>query len=357
MSRSIGAPVATASTPEPGTASLMRAASEERAASGQGAVSGEPLADAEADGSHRMVAADDGERDDGGAIASCDERAPDHRWELLRALGSLSILPPAEHGPIAEALGLAAWSPAEHTRLFVLELPPYASIHLGPEGKLGGEGADRVAGVWRALGLDPPTGADHLASLLALYAHLGEASQSAATDTARRRLAHAARALLWEHLWSWAPGYLAAAATYPAAAPWAALTASALADEALGTAPPEDLPAALRQAPGAIGPEVTVDDLLDALVAPLRAGFVLTHSDLVRAGREIGVGVRRGERRFALRAMLEQDPSSSVAWLARHARRWAGLHRSHGAPAPTISDWWVRRATGTARTLDTLSRH
>lgn len=282
--------------------------------------------------------------------------APEGRWELLRALGSLSIAPPAEHGAIADALGLAAWSPAEHTRLFVLELPPYASIHLGPEGKLGGDGTERVAGIWRALGLDPPADADHLATLLALYAHVGESSQSCTSEAARQRLAHAARALLWEHLWSWVPGYLAAAGAYQAAAPWAALTAAALASEAERTAPPIELPAALRQAPRAIDAAVGAEDLLDALVTPVRSGFVLTLSDLVRAGQEIGVGVRRGERRFALRAMLEQDPTSSIRWLAQHARHWAQLYRAQPPRAPIITDWWATRAMHSAQVLDGLSQ-
>lgn len=282
--------------------------------------------------------------------------SPGGRWELLRALGSLSIAPPAQHGPITDALELAVWSPSEHTRLFVLELPPYASIHLGSEGKLGGDGARRVGDFWHALGLDPPPDADHLAHLLALYAHLGESSQLCATDAARQRLTHAARALLWEHLWSWVPGYLAAAATYPAAAPWAALTAAALTSEAERTAAPTDLPAALREAPNAMGAEEGADELLDALVTPIRAGFVLTQSDLVRAGQEIGVGVRRGERRFALRAMLEQDPTSSIRWLAHHARHWAELHRAQSPRAPIITDWWASRTMHSAQVLEGLSQ-
>src|SRR5579875_1176197 len=108
----------------------------------------------------------------------------------------------------AASLGLRRWTAAEHTRAFVLSLPPYASVYLGPEGKLGGEGADRVAGVWRAVGLAPPPDADHLAAILALYAELGEASQAAVTGRAREFLAHLRAAVLWEHLRSWVPLYL-----------------------------------------------------------------------------------------------------------------------------------------------------
>ena len=56
--------------------------------------------------------------------------------------------------------------------MFVLAAPPHAAIHLGPSGMLGGEGLDRVAGFWRAIGLHPPQDADHLGLLLMLYAEL-----------------------------------------------------------------------------------------------------------------------------------------------------------------------------------------
>ena len=58
----------------------------------------------------------------------------------------------------------------------MLNCPPYASVYLGPDGALGGEGADRAAGFWRASGLTPPAEPDHLTALLALYASLGEAA-------------------------------------------------------------------------------------------------------------------------------------------------------------------------------------
>jgi TorA maturation chaperone TorD len=125
------------------------------------------------------------------------------RWELLRALGALAIGPPSDAQRAAGALGLAALTAAEHTNVFVLSLPPYASIHLGADGMLGGEAADRVAGFWRALGLSPPPDADHLAAILALYAELGEAAVTTRRRGVRERLTRAREAVLWEHLWSW----------------------------------------------------------------------------------------------------------------------------------------------------------
>jgi hypothetical protein len=63
---------------------------------------------------------------------------------------------------------------AEYTELFLFQLTPYASVYLGPEGMLGGEALDRIAGFWRALQQEPPVEPDHLAVMLGFYARLME---------------------------------------------------------------------------------------------------------------------------------------------------------------------------------------
>jgi len=293
------------------------------------------------------------------------------RFELLRALAATTVVAPPLGLAITEAAGLPAWSPELHTRVFVLELPPYASIHLGQEGKLGGEAADRVAGTWRALGLVPPADADHLGTLLAFYAHLGEASVAAATDAARSRLAHAAAAVLFEHIWSWAPGYLDAASDYPGADRWAGLLLAALRREvehaaratSLPAGLPAGLPAALRLAPAPLTGDIGYPELLDALVTPVRTGFVLTQGDLSDAAGALGVGRRRGERRYVLSAMIEQDPAAVLSWLSAHALRSAGRHRrnidearetGNGADDVTTG-WWAERAASSATVLASLA--
>jgi len=96
--------------------------------------------------------------------------------EVLRALAVLCESPHPSHARVAEALDLGSTpSAADHTQAFVLGAVPYASVYLGPEGMLGGEAADRVAGFWRALGYVPPPEPDHLAALLGLLATLTEA--------------------------------------------------------------------------------------------------------------------------------------------------------------------------------------
>jgi Nitrate reductase delta subunit len=284
----------------------------------------------------------------------------DGRWELLRALGAFACDDPASTAPLAAVLGLPPWTAAGHTRLFVLSLPPYASIYLGPEGKLGGEGADRVAGVWRALGLTPPAGADSLAAILALYAEAGQASVTARGPATRQRLDHARTAVLWEHLWPWLPGYLdAARRAEPQAAAWAGLAGRALTREARLSHPPATLPSALRLAPAGLATGTGYREVLGILTAPVRAGFILTHSDLAGLARHNGLGVRHGERRFILRALLEQDPAATLSWLGGHARRWARWHRFRadtvGGPGQMVDRWWAERAARSAAVLGELA--
>ena len=132
-----------------------------------------------------------------------------------------------------------------------------------------------------------------------------------------------------EHLWSWAPGYLAAVARLrtPSLGPWATLTLRALAREAGLAAPLAALPLALRAAPPALGPAGTGSpgapgrrDLLDVLLAPVRSGVVISSEDLRQAAAAAGTGYRLGERRYTLAAMLDQDSLATVGWLGTFAQ-------------------------------------
>ncbi len=244
------------------------------------------------------------------------------RWELLLALGEMTAARGERQRQLASALGLPAWSGAEHTRLFVLELPPYASIHLSPDGKLGGEAADRVAGLWRTLGALPPPDVDRIEAILGLYCTLGRAAQSAPDGLSATRLEHLRSTVLFEHISPWAPGYLEAVAD-AGGERWARLAMRALEREAQASAPGGPLALALREAPEAIHAELSRDELLDALVAPLRCGFVLSLGDLERAAPRLGVGLRRGERRFALKAMLEAVAGDPAVQAVNEPRRIA----------------------------------
>ena len=218
---------------------------------------------------------------------------------------------------------------------------------------LGGEARDRVAGFWRALGLTPPAEPDHLAALLGLYAALADA-EDAAPDPARRALCRVSRkALLWEHLLSWLPPYLAKVVELapPYYAAWARLLDVVLRDEAADLGRQSELPLQLRAAPGLPAPDEPHAAWIEALLSAVRTGVVLTRADLRRGARELGLGSRVAERAYMLRAMLEQDATATAAWLAGEARRAATGHRAREAELGAVADFWRERAEGAEAAL------
>jgi hypothetical protein len=282
------------------------------------------------------------------------------RPDLFRALGALAEPPEPGHPAIAAALGLAGGpAPGDYADVFLFGAYPYASVWLGAEGMLGGEARDRVAGFWRALGIAPPPEPDHLAALLGLYATVADAEEEATRtpDPARAALRREARrALVWEHLASWLPPYCAAVADLapPYYAGWAALLRAALVEEAATVGLPTVLPLQLRGAPGLPAPEATSRDWLTGLLAAVRSGMLITRPTLLRAAREVGVGVRVGERAFMLVSMLEQDAAGTLRWLVREAERWVERHRADEPAFGPVAAFWRSRAETTAATLGSL---
>lgn len=274
--------------------------------------------------------------------------------DVIRALAVLSEPPEPQHAAVTASLGLPGPPTGEaYVELFALQAYPYASVYLGPEGMLGGEARDRIAGFWRALGLVPPPEPDHLAALLGLYAALVEA-EAGEPEPARAALRRSARgALLWEHLLSWCPIWLdtVSAIASPTYRAWADLLGLTLVEEALELDPQERLPLALREAPGFPGPEAGADDLIAAILAPVRSGFIVTRADLARCAHELGIGLRMGERAYILRALLEQAPDATLGWLADEAEAAAARYRSLPAPLDAVAAAWRERAERTAALL------
>ncbi len=262
--------------------------------------------------------------------------------ELLRALAVLAEPPGPATTRLCHLLELPhapeAW---RYTELFTAQLYPYASVYLGEEGKLGGEARDRIAGFWRALGEVPPGEPDHLAVLLGLYARLTELEEE--TEGAARAAWDRARTtLLHEHLLSWLPVWLdkldeIAAEPYRQ---WGQLLADALSAEEARTVPAEQLPLHLREAPPLQAPSVVGGTaFLEQLLAPVRAGFIMTRTDLQRCCTSLGLGLRAGERHYALRALLSQDEAATLTWLAE----LAATHAARPATTP-VAEFWRGRA-------------
>jgi TorA maturation chaperone TorD len=272
--------------------------------------------------------------------------------ELVRALAALAEEPGPSHARLAALLDLpCAPDAAAFTECFVFSLYPYASVHLGPEGQLGGVARDRVAGFFRALDAAPQPEPDHLAVLLTAYSHL----RAGPTDGPVGR---AAGALLHEHLLSWLPLYLArvralAPAPYPR---WATLLEHVLRVEAARAPAPADLPLHLRAAsPPPTPPGDTRDAFIGWLLAPVRSGMVLTGSDLRRAARDLELGVRIGERRFVIEALLAQDAAATLCWLADHTDTTVRAWRAWtGVTGPTAR-WWTATAQTAGSHLRSLA--
>ncbi len=277
--------------------------------------------------------------------------------ELLRTLGALIEPPSPTHRQLAELLELGPVpAAAEHTDLFLFQLYPYASVYLGAEGQLGGEARDLIAGFWRALGEPPPAEPDHLTLMLAFYAELREGESGSPGERRSRR---ACRAFLWEHLLSWLPVYLdkleQIAPRYYCR--WAVLLREALASEIEHLGCQERPALHLRQAPAITDPRnQDPQAFLDALLSPVRSGLILVRDDLVRAGRELGLGVRAGERKFVLKALLSQEPAATLGWLAREARAWAVRHRENADLLGASAELWVGKAEALAALAEDLSR-
>lgn len=284
--------------------------------------------------------------------------------ELFRSLALAAEPPGPALARASKALGLGPPpSASDYTELFEFQLYPYASVYLGAEGMMGGEARDRIAGFWRALGETPPKEPDHLTVLLAAYAELAEREREADTEATRSRWRHARAAFAAEHLVSWLPMYLEKIVEI---APdfyrrWADLLARGLSEELTSLPAAEALPLHLREAPALEDlEEAGGDEFLLALTAPARTGMILVRSDLERGARGLGLGLRKGERRFALKSLLGQAPRETLEWLAAEADRWAERHRCRSLQAPLVSEFWHERADAAARFLrrsaDSLER-
>jgi TorA maturation chaperone TorD len=279
--------------------------------------------------------------------------------ELLRGLAVLAEPPEPVHARVVEALGLpAAPTPSEYSDVFLFQLYPYASVHLGAEGMLGGEARDRVAGFWRALGLVPPAEPDHLAALVGLYASLAEREEDAhGAECALIRQSR--RALLEEHLAPWVFPFLARCGelTVGVFGSWANMLASVLKSEWMRRQPGDDrlgvaLPAHLREAPPLPDPrQEGAEAFLGGLLAPVRSGMVLTRADLARVAAEAEVGLRAGERRYALEHLLAQDAPAVLDTLATEAARQGRAHRQRVAWLGASATFLADRAETTAALL------
>lgn len=297
--------------------------------------------------------------------------------ELVRALAVLVEPPSPAHAGIAAALDLPEPpEPSGWADLFLFQLHPYASVHLGPEGMLGGEARGRIAGFWRAVGRTPLPEPDHLAALLGLWAALldeaarlerggtdrppeGEAQGAPVGPAPAALVDRAADALLHEHLLPWLPPFLdrVQALGGPHQGAWAALLMETLvsAADASGMAPP--LSRHLVEAPGLPDPRGSEGPggFVPGLLAPARSGLVLTRHDLAEVGRTVGLGLRAGERRYALEHLLGLEPAGVLEALADLAAARGREHAGWPETLGAVRAFWTARAGATQHLLRELA--
>jgi TorA maturation chaperone TorD len=279
--------------------------------------------------------------------------------ELFRTMAVLAEPPGPQTGQLARAVGIEAATAAEHTALFVIQLFPYASVYLGPEGKVGGVAQDRVAGFLRALHAPRSPEPDHLSSLLGAYAAILERQREASDPGEEAFWGRARETMLVEHLVSWLPTYLQRAVDLggPAYRGWAAVVDDLLASEVARTpVAATSLARHLLEAPEVRDPRRhPTSEFLEDLLAPVRSGILVTAEDLARAAGELGLGRRIAERRFALRSLLTQDAPGTLSWLGDVAAETAEARSGHWLAATATGSWWQRRSHRTASQLHQLA--
>jgi len=280
--------------------------------------------------------------------------------ELFRALGVLAEPPADGHEAVADVLGLPASATAEeYTECFLFQLYPYASVYVGNEGMMGGEARARIGGFWSALGFSPPAEPDHVSALFGLYAALSDRESTEDDADVRAAWRKSRFALLWEHLACWIIPYLQrmeelAPPTYAA---WAGLARQAVVRELRIDLRPTALPVHLATSEplrfGDMGQPPDGGDIVRGLLAPVRSGIILTRADLIRAARELELGLRIGERAFVLRSLFSQEPFRTAEWLIGEAESWKTRHEAMTDDLGVVASFWAERAQETAAMLET----
>jgi hypothetical protein len=275
--------------------------------------------------------------------------------ELIRGLAVFAEPPGEEHELLSKLFDFPSCpSASEYSDVFLFQLYPYGSVHLGSEGMLGGEARDRIAGFWSAVGRVPPAEPDHLAALLGLYVELAEAEIE--LHGAERELSvQSRRALLLEHLAPWVFAFLhrideLTSGVYSA---WASLLGDVLREEVIAATPNGQglMPLHLRVAEAFPDPRVDgAPQFLGAILSPIRSGMIVTRADLARISGELALGLRAGERRYALEHLLAQEPISVLRALAEEAARQGEMHRAREPWLGDVASFMADRA-GTTATL------
>lgn len=240
---------------------------------------------------------------------------------------------------------------ARHTDVFVLNVHPFASVYLEPDGALHGRRAAFTSDVLRALGLRVEAregmAADHVSVVFDALAALLERQADAAVEVEAERAAHAQRTLLREHLLPWAPAMLGAVeraddGLYRALARSLRETLRRHVARLAGGEVQQPAQAAPATSPvgepdGGPGdgsgdgsaerpaedpsppPSQDAEEPFAWLAAPSRCGTYFGRDDLARIASEAGLSARVGGRRFVLRELARATDGDRSAHRLREA--------------------------------------
>jgi TorA maturation chaperone TorD len=225
-----------------------------------------------------------------------DETAP-----VVRSLPALAALAP-EDAAAADRIAAA------HYAALQLEVVPYESVLLHPEGRLGGPPATEVRQFCARLGLTAPRAdvePDHVGLELAVLAHLCAAELEALQDDATDAVVgvrDAQRQFLDAHLLRWLP-VLAGAVAELEGNPWAAATGLALelaADHRASLGGDVER-WALPEPPKLLDdPRTGLRDVARTLARAAEGGWVCSRAALRRVGAQVELGTGFGDRRQQL---------------------------------------------------------
>ena len=296
--------------------------------------------------------------------------APPAPVQAVRGRAVLAEAPGEEHAAVACALGLDSVPlSAEYSDLFLFQLYPYASVYLGAEGMIGGTARDRIAGFWHAVGLRPPKEPDHLAALLGLYASLIERAESGESEAEELLSFQAARTLLLEHLCPWVFAWLDRLQELSSGfyASWAFLLKRFLIEELSGEGSSRCADDAvdsgvvslqhLRDVPSLPDPRSDgSESFIKGLLASISSGMIITRADLGRIARSLDLGLRAGERRYALEHLIAQDAKGTLRALVSEAHRQGDIHKHRIKWLGESSEHLSSRCYSTAALLDELAQ-
>ena len=136
---------------------------------------------------------------------------------------------------------------------------------------------------------------------------------------------------------------------------WAEILRQALLAEAAALGSALALPLHLRQsAPLADPRDEGGEAFLESLLAPVRGGLILVRDDLRAAAAELALGGRIAERKFVLKALLSQEPRTTLGWLATLAEQSVSRYRQSEPTWGPVTVFWADRAAATAGLLTEL---